>query len=111
MVLVQNEFKLLVSKVESLLLYNVTTLNVEDRFDSGEKKSISNILVSPCMRILIIEEVEKFIIWDIQHKQKVYQKKFTNPKVLKLTNNFMLLTYKSKHQQDQTKDEFAVLDF
>jgi hypothetical protein len=64
-VLIYDELKLIVSKVETLELYSMDTLRKEERFDTGEKKSISNLFVSPCKRILIVEEVKKIVVWDI----------------------------------------------
>jgi hypothetical protein len=64
---------LAVTLVREFALYNLETLEKEENgvLDSGIHTNISRIHVSPCGRILVVEDKLKICIWDIQKMQKV----------------------------------------
>jgi hypothetical protein len=57
-----------VTLVREFALYNLDTLEKEDDgvLESGIHTNISRMHVSPCGRILVIEDKLKINIWDIQ---------------------------------------------
>jgi hypothetical protein len=62
----------------------------------GAEGIINNIRVSPCHRILVVEDHQNFIVFDANQMQETFHKRVLNPVTTYLTSEICFLKFDSE---------------